>query len=208
MAYRTIHFYGLAKKRYGASINLDVSSIAEAFRALSLQLEGFREFVEKHNFQIVWGRSRKTGAQLGEDDVKMLLQGGDIHVVPVLQGHKKGGLLKIIAGVFLLAAAFFVPFASASLTLGSSIGIGGLTYGNLAVLGLGLIAAGVSQMMTKKPKTDEKKDDSFMLDGQLNVTEQGGPVPVIYGRTLVGSVLISAGMSTVDIAVPSHSSGK
>jgi predicted phage tail protein len=207
MAYRTIRLYGLAKKRFGAEFQMDVSSVAEAMRALSLQIEGFREFIEKHNFQIVWGKSRKTGAQLGEDEVSLLLHGGDIHVVPILQGHKKGGLLKIIAGVFLLAAAFFIPMAL-GVGMGSTIGLGGLTYGNLAVLGIGLIAAGVSQMLTKKSKTDDKKDESFMLDGQLNVTEQGGPVPVPYGRTLVGSVLISAGMSTVDIAVPSYDNGK
>ncbi|QIG66675.1 tail assembly protein I [Rhizobium phage RHph_TM16] len=204
--YRTIRLHGLAKKKFGAEFRLDVSSLAEAVRALSTQLEGFREFIEKHNFQVVWGKDEKNGFNVGEDDIRLKLGKGDIHIRPIFQGNKKGGLLKIIAGVVLLATAFFIPMASATLTMGSQIGIGGLTYGNLAVLGLGLVAAGVSQMLTSNKKADDKKDDSFMVDGQLNVTEQGVGVPVPYGRIMVGSVLMSAGMSTVDIALPNHSS--
>ncbi|QIG76096.1 tail assembly protein I [Rhizobium phage RHph_I4] len=204
---RTVKLYGLAAQTYGKEFRLDVSSLAEAVRALSCQFPDFVEFIKKHNFHVRWGNKFKKAQQLGEEEVKLLLNDSEtIHIMPLTQGHKKGGLMKVIAGVFLLATAFFVPMAL-GVPMSTGIGLGGLTYGNLAVLGLGMIAAGVTQMLTKKPKNDDKKDDSFMLDGQLNVTEQGGPVPLIYGRTMVGSVLISAGLSTVDIAVPSHSSG-
>jgi predicted phage tail protein len=203
-----VRLYGLAKKKYGASFLLEVASLGEAVRALSVQLEGFREFLEKHNFHVVWGKDRTQGLVLGQDDVHLMLgKKGDIHIMPILKGNKKGGLIKIIAGVFLLATAFFVPMAlGGATTMASTFGLGGMTYGNLAVLGLGLIAAGVSQMLTSNKKADDKKDDSFMIDGQLNVTEQGGGVPVPYGRIMVGSVLMSAGMSTVDIAIPNQSS--
>lgn len=198
---RRIRLYGLAAKKFGKSFELDVASVAEATRALSLQVKGFREFVEKHHFHIVCGKTLKRGWVLGEDTVDFGLPEGDLHVLPVTEGAKRGGLFKIIAGVFLLAAAFFVPVIAPGLaaTMGVTT-VGGISFvGSIAAAGLGLIAAGITQMMTKTPKTEDPKDDSsFTIDGQLNVTEQGGAVPLIYGRFGVGSTLISAGVTTVE----------
>jgi predicted phage tail protein len=204
---RRIRLYGLAAKTFGPSFELDVASIAEATRALSVQLKGFREFVEKHNFRIVCGSSLKKGWNLGEEEVGFKLPGGDLHVVPVLRGAKRGGIGKIIAGVVLLAAAFFIPVIAPGIAsaLGGVSAVGSLHFvGSLAAAGLGLIATGISQVMTKTVKPTKQKDDSsFTIDGQLNVTEQGNPVPLIYGRTLVGSTLISAGISTSEYTAAS-----
>jgi predicted phage tail protein len=71
-----------------------------------------------------------------------------------------------------------------------------LTYSNLAMVGLGLTLVGVSQMLTPKTpgKSSATKDDSFLLSGPGNMYEQGNPVPLVYGRCITGSVLISAGI--------------
>lgn len=212
---RTIRLYGLAGQTFGREFRLDVASVAEATRALTVLLkkQGFREFIEKHNFRIVLGSTLQSGTKIGEDDLQFRLPAGDIHIVPAPAGAKRGGLLKIIAGVFLLAAAFFVPVVAPGLaaTMGVST-VGGLSFvGPLAMAGLGLIVQGVTQMMTKNKKKEEEDDSSFTIDGQLNVTEQGGPVPLIYGRFGVGSTLISGGVTTIEYgsstnAAPSNSS--
>lgn len=188
---RTVHLYGLARKKFGPSVQIDVSSVGEAVRALSTLFKGFRSFVTERHFRVVFG-TRKCGLHLGEEQIQLSLPAGDIHVIPAIAGAKSGGIGKIIAGIILLSVSFFVPFSTP--LLGGALF--GLTAGNAAVMGLGLIATGVSQMMTKQQTTDEKKDESFMLEGALNNTEQGGPVPLIYGRTIVGSTLISGGITT------------
>jgi predicted phage tail protein len=200
---RQIKLYGLAAKTFGPSFEVDVASLAEATRALCVQIKGFRAFIEKHHFRVVCGKSLKKGWGLGEAEITFMLPDGDIHVVPVLKGAKSGGIGKIIAGVVLLAAAFFIPIAPALGGLASALGgttaLAGTSgfIGSLAAAGIGMIVAGVTTLMTKTTKPTEAKDDkSFTIDGQLNVQEQGGAVPLIYGLTMVGSTLISAGVST------------
>jgi predicted phage tail protein len=42
---------------------------------------------------------------------------------------------------------------------------------------------------------------SYSFSGIQNVSRQGVPVPIIYGETVVGSVTISAGINTEEVAV-------
>ncbi len=58
---------------------------------------------------------------------------------------------------------------------------------------------GVAQLLTPVPQVpqigkDSDKDPrkSYSFSGIQNVSRQGVPVPVVYGETIVGSVIISA----------------
>lgn len=78
----------------------------------------------------------------------------------------------------------------------------------ILIIGLGLIAAAtIAVTFLAQPKAPDvgdrerdTKDDSWIFDGPVNTTEQGNPVPVIYGRMRVGSVVGSAGLDTTDAA--------
>jgi predicted phage tail protein len=60
------------------------------------------------------------------------------------------------------------------------------------------VLGGVAQLLTPVPKMAAGKDSdkdprkSYSFSGIQNVSRQGVPVPVIYGETIVGSVVISA----------------
>ena len=41
--------------------------------------------------------------------------------------------------------------------------------------------------------------ESYSFSGIQNTSRQGLPVPLVYGETIVGSVVISAGIDTDDI---------
>lgn len=77
----------------------------------------------------------------------------------------------------------------------------------IIILGLTLVLAAVSVvsilLMPKPPKPGDRerdtKTDSYVFDGPTNVTEQGHPVPVVYGRMRVGSVVASSGIATTDV---------
>jgi predicted phage tail protein len=47
--------------------------------------------------------------------------------------------------------------------------------------------------------TDPKRSYSF--SGVQNVSRQGVPVPVVYGEVLIGSIVISAGITTEKVTV-------
>ncbi len=41
--------------------------------------------------------------------------------------------------------------------------------------------------------------NSYVFNGAVNVTTQGGPVPVGYGRMIVGSVVASMGITVREL---------
>jgi predicted phage tail protein len=63
---------------------------------------------------------------------------------------------------------------------------------------------GVIQMLSPQqmPKSGESANNgaSYNFTGPVNTTAQGNPVPVLYGRMIVGSAVISAGIVAEDQA--------
>lgn len=195
---RTVVLHGALGERFGGPFSLDVASPAEAVRALVVQIKGFRDHVRNGHYRVI----RKRNAREREiDESSLTLRLGtakELHIVPVVSGAASG-LGKTIAGIALIAAAIFLPAASFALgafTIGVNTTIG--------AIGVSLALSGVAQMLSPAPQTQngsaaQDQRESFLFGGQVNVTTQGGPVPLVYGRFLVGSVLVSAGLAVEQI---------
>ena len=75
---------------------------------------------------------------------------------------------------------------------------------NVGFLGASLVIGGVAQLLTPTPKLTQGADSegdprkSYSFSGVQNTSRAGVPVPVVYGETLVGSVVVSAGGVTVN----------
>ncbi|MCM5560322.1 hypothetical protein [Pleomorphomonas sp. JP5] len=192
---RNIYLHGALRRQFGPVFRLDVATAGEAGRALAVVLPGFREAAIGKWFRVVRGDRRK-GMSLGRDDLDFRLGGADLHIVPVLAGAGgRGGIGKIIAGVFLIGAAFF--FAPSIAAFGTSTGLG-ITAGQVAGLGVALALTGLGQMLAPKPKAT-KDQSSYLFEGGANVTAEGGPVPLVYGRRArVKPVIVGIGLSTED----------
>ena len=107
-----------------------------------------------------------------------------IRIVPVIAGSKRAGLLQTIVGVVLIALS---PF----------------TNGATLAPGLALTAGGVIQMLSPQAKGLGTQDGpnnrpSYSFNGPVNTSVQGNPVPLLYGRMIVGSAVISAGIYSED----------
>ncbi len=91
------------------------------------------------------------------------------------------GALLIVAGIALTVFTY---------------GIGAYVGGALIVGGIGLIAAGVLNLLSPPPKDlDEIKTTSatsYLFTGPQNTSREGGAIPVGYGRLIVGSQVIAA----------------
>jgi predicted phage tail protein len=221
---KNIHLYGRLRRTYGGPFRFDIETTSEAIRALSANLPGFRRDIAQGQYRIVRGDLRRRDF-IGLEALDMRLGNAmDLHIIPLVAGAKRGGIGKAVIGVALIATAFMlappsVPIDPFSATqkfadLGGFYGVavpnvpilGNVTFGQVALFGLSLSLRGVADMLSPLPKVAdanvfERPDQraSFLFAGPVNVSEQGHPVPLVYGQARVGSVVASAGLENVDI---------
>lgn len=201
---KTIKLSGSLAKLFGRSHRLAVANAAEAVRALCATRPGFEKYMmeSKDNgivFAVFVGRENICHDQLnnptGEDVIRL---------VPVITGSKKQGLLQTIVGAVLVAAGFVVGYFFGWTGVGWAVG----KY--MIGAGISMMVGGIVQMLTPVPKNQAKKDDdrrSYIFNGAVNVQAQGNCVPLLYGEMIVGSVVVSAGISSQDNYVVPRSSG-
>jgi len=201
---RVIKVYGpLAKFLGQRSFKAAVSSPAEAVRFLLANFPKLEAHMVEHQYKVSVGRFELEAGEHPEQLQYPVTGGEPIRIVPVVQGA--GDVGRILAGVALVAfSLLFAPGAALAgglLTLGPtavSIGVG---------IGVSLALGGVASMLSPTPQlsagTDSVNDPrkSYSFSGIQNVSRQGVPVPIIYGETVVGSVTISAGINTEEVAV-------
>lgn len=202
---RTVHLYGEMAERFGPSFRLDVASLKDVAQALGAQLNGFRDYIIAGTFKVVAGPSLDDGFQLDETQIEFRVGARDFHVVPVTAGAKRGGLGKLIAGVLIAVFAWYVAPGLIGAGMGT-LTIAGLSPTTIAMFGVSLALAGASQLLAPKTKKQNpaasggpERRPSFVFNGAVNSSEQGGCLPLIYGKTMVGSIVVSAGMTTDDI---------
>ena len=197
---RKIRVYGRLAKFLGQhTFEAAVDSAAEAVRFLAANFPGLERHMADQHYRVSVGTY-----DLGEGELADPVGQQTIKIMPVISGAGSG-VGKIIAGVALIASAFF--------TGGATIGLLGLAAPlavstALAYVGTSLVLTGVSQLLTPTPRltapgTSGNREadprESFSFSGIQNTSRQGLPVPIVYGETIVGSIVISAGIDTVRV---------
>lgn len=192
---RTIRIYGrLAKFLKRRKFEAEISSAAEAVRFLVTNFPQLEKHMADQHYRVSVG-----GYDLSFDEIHNPSGMQEIKIIPVVAGAGATG--RILAGIGLVALSFFIiPLGIAAAGSGIATLIGGL--------GASLVLGGVSQLLTPVPvipttqtTVDTVKDPrkSYSFSGIQNTSRQGVPVPIVYGETLVGSVVISAGIDTEQV---------
>ena len=188
---RKIKLYGKLAKFIGKrTLQADVATAAEAVRFLVANWPQ----VEKHMANQYYRVSVGT-YDLNKDELHDPAGEQVIKFMPVVAGA--GAVGKIILGTLLLVAAFAIP--------GFAAWAGPTAYALIVGAGASLLLGGVAQLISPVPRAptgaDSEQDPrkSYSFSGVQNTSRQGTPVPVVYGETIVGSVVISAGIDTVQL---------
>lgn len=194
---REIRVYGRLAKFLGKRVfRAEVSSAAEAVRFLLTNFPQLEKHMADQHYRVSVG-----SYDLSADELHDPAGQQQIKIVPVLAGA--GAVGRILAGVALIALSF-VSFGAGAF---AGLGVAG-AFGSTFLFGAGasLLLGGVSQLLTPVPvmtgsMTDTPKDPrkSYSFSGVQNTSRQGLPVPIVYGETVVGSVVISAGVDTVQV---------
>jgi len=166
---------------------LETGTTSEAFSALKHTVDGFEDFIRDSARRGQRYAIFRNRVNIGENG--FTLSGtAEIRIVPVVSGSKNGGLFQTVLGVALIVVGVVAtPFS-------------GPIGGALVSLGIAMTIGGVVQMLSPTPKTQNQEDQagtenkpSYLFNGAFNSTQQGLPVPVVYGEMLVGSTVVSVG---------------
>lgn len=193
-ALRTVRLFGALGARFGRRFELAVASPAEAVHALCVLLPGFKQVVASTQGVAyrVMVRGGGLRTQVRDEETLELSAGSgtQICIVPVVLGAKRAGLFQLIVGATLIVLSF--------------------TTGNPFMLKIGgaLVLGGVAQLLSPQrlgSASTAEREVSAAINGPPNVTSEGGPVPLIIGRMIVGSVVASSGLSTDEFTPPASS---
>lgn len=193
-----VYLYGHLGRKFGHRWSLDVSSPAEAVRAIMANRPDFHAYMVQHSapgYQVFVGADPVRGAdRLGDPIGRQAIK-----IVPVIAGAAKDPTVQIIVGAIMVVAV------AALIIIAPPVGIG-LTLTLMAgSMGASMVLGGISQLLAGTPQAPgisekEANRPSFLFNNVVNTTAQGHPVPFGYGRMRVGSAVISAGITTEDIA--------
>ena len=194
---RKIKLYGKLAKFIGHRVlEADVATAAEAVRFLLANWPELEAHMNDQHYRVSIGTY-----DIDLEELHHPAGAAPISFVPVVAGA--GAVGRILAGIAIIA--FAVVTAGAGLIAGLGLGFGASTAISIGLVGLSLVVGGVSQLLTPTPKVTQGADGqddprkSYSFSGIQNTSRAGTPVPIVYGETLVGSVVISAGIDTVQV---------
>ncbi|WP_051202940.1 TipJ family phage tail tip protein [Desulfovibrio aminophilus] len=212
---RRVILYGHLGRTFGRVHHLEVETPAEAVRALSAAFgERFRGVLRRGSWHVlVGGAGLSSATECGEDVLSMHLGRQDIRFVPKAVGAKNGFFQAILGATLLVAAIYFAPPAATLYGPGMadvavsgmgatafSVGSWSVSYGSIALTGGMMALSGISSLLTTTPKLghwssleDSDSRNSLLYNGAILTTNQGGPVPMVYGRQWVSGSLVYSG---------------
>lgn len=217
---RLVKVYGQLAQRLGQRVfKAAVDSPAEAVRFLCANFPALDQWLIDSEQDGIAYRVKVSKTTVGEEDFGMFCDpDATISITPVLTGAGSG-TGQVFAGIGLIAAAIVLgPAAGGFLGLGAGLGgatgagaaismglIGGTAATAIGAIGASLVLGGVAQMITPKPQPigsfggqspldNPSALQSYNFSGIQNTSTQGTPINVVYGKTIVGSVTLSAGI--------------
>jgi predicted phage tail protein len=202
---RKIKLYGeLAKFLGEKTLEAEVNNAAQAIRFLVVNFPKLEKHMADRYYRVLVDKW-----ELNDKELHYPSGASDIKIVPVV-GGAGGNTGQILLGAALIGASFMFPGAGMFGTtsfLGKEAVVGGFLtkVGTItSVIGASLVLNGIATMLAPVETIPEENQDprrSFNFSGIQNTTRAGVAVPVIYGRTMTGSVVVSANITNEQVEV-------
>lgn len=188
----TLKLHGSLAERYGAEHGFHVRDVREAVRALCVQCRDAKADIRDGYFHVL-----VDGVSIPEERIGVLLperRAATIDIIPVMRGSggQGGGIAKIAVGALMVIAGAVLMFFPGTQAFGVPLIMTGLSLTTTGVMAT-FFPASQPDLSNLQP-ADQRQ--SFLFNGAVNSSTQGSALPLAYGKTLVGSVVISAGIET------------
>nr|DAS20053.1 MAG TPA: tail assembly protein [Caudoviricetes sp.] len=176
---------------------LDCGSPSEAISLINANKPGvvnwMRQNLEKYKVYQVECEDEKGGKEnLTNETYQLARKCKVIRFVPILTGAGgNNGILQAVVGVVMIVVGAVIT--------GLSGGSGSPIGASLISAGVGMILGAICTMLMKPSGNDDDDGTSnYYFNGAVNTTEQGTPVPLVFGRCRVGSAVISSEITVTE----------
>ena len=217
---RTVKVYGHLAEHCGQSVFEALVRVpADAIKFLLCNFPELRGLMRDGYYKVAVGKFDLQLADHPEQLHYPMAADDVVKIIPVVSGAGGKGLGQILLGAALIGAAVFLGPTAAAVQAGGNAGFLGATgSGFLSAslsaaagnLGLALALGGIATMITPVPQLPEAPGEGqggFAFSGAINTSQEGIPVPVVYGEMIVGSVVLSTRLITNKITDLSETQG-
>jgi predicted phage tail protein len=205
-----IKVYGRLARFLGErTFEAEISTPLHAFKFLLANFPHLERHMMEQNYCIKVGND-----EIDETELFNPIGQQEIKIVPVAIGSR--GFTRVLAGVALVGLTVVTGgfgttagfsglsfSASAGAAAGAKITLGAGLAAAAGNLGIYLALSGAAQMLTPVPQppgvSEDPQSQNFSFSGVQNTSRAGTAIPVIYGEIFAGSLVVSAGIDTVQI---------
>lgn len=198
MIQRKIYLEGELGERFGSEYTIHATTFQQALRCLDCNLEGFREyFISASDKGLNFIADIAGSPVTDERELLMQFREGDFVLSPAPAGSKSGGA-KILAAI---ALAVITYGASTAITAGAEAAAVAVPAAAKAAINVGyalsvnLALTGIQEIMAPDPSVDNEQEESYLFQGAGQVSVEGDPVPILYGKLRVPGRPISVEIS-------------
>jgi len=185
---KKIKVYGTLRKFLGqAEFEVDLNTPREAISFLVCNFKG----IEKHMAEQIY--TIQVGTKVITEDLLNLNTKDDIRIIPLVHGN----FFQILLG----AGALFAKSAIPAKILGSTL-LSTVVTTTLATIGTSMLTP---QQNNQSVASGQDSLDpaalasNYSFTGLTNISNAGVPVNLVYGEILVGSIVVSNGVDTVQV---------
>jgi len=186
MTMTTVKLGGRLGQEFGQVWHLDIDRPSEAIRAIEANKPGFVKRIQELSDMGLVFRLRLNKRAVDDTEVDALHGGQTVTLMPIVRGA--GAVGRIVVGSVLVAAAY----------IGNIYYPGNPLSAYAMNAGIALMVGGVVEMLSPQQKIGSSATNnslsSYAFGSAANVAGQGYAIPVGYGRMLVGSIAVAAGI--------------
>lgn len=193
---RTVKVYGHLAEHCGQSVFEALVRVpADAIKFLLCNFPELRGLMRDGYYKVAVGKFDLQLADHPEQLHYPMAADDVVKIIPVVSGAGGKGLGQILLGAALITAAVVLAPTGGGGFLGATGSgfLGASTSVAVGNLGLALTLGGIATMITPVPKQPDggEGQGGFAFSGLENTSQEGIPVPVVYGEMIVGSVVLS-----------------
>lgn len=182
---------------------LDCNSPAEALALIEANIHGIQAWIRQNLnqykiCQIECESEEGVFESLTNETYGTSRRCKTIRFLPIFTGaggSNGANIFQMIAGVAMIVIGAILAAPSGGMTspmMGYGVG--------LIMAGVGMTLGAIVTMLMSPSKNDvDDSGSSYYFNGAVNTTQQGMPIPLVFGRCRVGSSVISASIDVADV---------